>query len=301
MDAPTGLLLIVLYFGIGIYITGYAGCFNVVQNSTSFFSPIIWVVSDTLLSLMRLGICAWSPKRTDAPPLEIILELDKYEHKLLPTCNEDNEDILRYKVLPLSRARDFLKIITSFAGLIEPFRYPDLSLYYTLTRKRPSKESAPEDIKNEHRDSNNEPEDATNHKLGESILYITVFDHKDRTTRVYTRDNGRDTFYSTKSDALNVGHFLLEVEINVQVDPKDDPVLSNDSDIMNSLRKHHQSILEHIHYRLGAGNETRPYYVIENSWTMKADDTISSLQRLREEGNGNGWAMVVENGKEMEK
>ena len=74
-------------------------------------------------------------------------------------------------------------------------------------------------------------------------IYITgtVFVHKGRTTQVYTRDNlnGRlgDTFYSTKSDApiVDVGHFLLEVEIVAEIDPKDDPVLSSDSNILDSL------------------------------------------------------------------
>jgi transposase InsO family protein len=139
---------------------------------------------------MRLAIWASNPTRDDTPPLEIILELDKY--RPLPTCNKDNEEILQYKVLPLTRARDFLKIITSFAGLIELFSNPDLSLYYTLTRKRRFKESA---------------------RLGEWTLYITVFDHKERTTRVYTQENEIDTFYSTTSDApiVDVGHFLLEI------------------------------------------------------------------------------------------
>jgi hypothetical protein len=99
-------------------------------------------------------------------------------------------------VLPLTRARDFLKIITLFAGLIEPFGNPNLSLssYYTLTRKRLSEESVPADNENDHSDSDNEPENAENYILGESTLYIKVFDHKERTTRVYTRDNEIDTF-----------------------------------------------------------------------------------------------------------
>src|ERR1700676_343083 len=105
---------------------------------------------------MRLAIWAWNPTRDDAPPLEIILELDKYEHSFLPTCNKDVKEILEYKVLPLTRARDFLKIVTSFAGLIEPFSNPDLSLYYTSTRKCPSKKSVPADIENDPWD--NEPE-----------------------------------------------------------------------------------------------------------------------------------------------
>ena len=97
------------------------------------------------------------------------------------------------------------------------------------------------------------PENAENPKLGQWILYITVFDHKERTTRVYTRDDEVETFYSTKSDApqVDIGHFI-EVEIDPKIDPKGDPV-SSDSNILDSLRKHRWSILEHIQYRLGLG------------------------------------------------
>jgi hypothetical protein len=80
---------------------------------------------------------------------------------------------------------------------------------------------------------------------------------------------------------VDVGHFLLEVEIDAEIDPKGDPV-SSDSNILEPLRKHHRSILEQIQYRLGAGDVTQPY-AIENSWTMNVEDTISTLQRLREE------------------
>ena len=232
---------------------------------------------------MRLAIWAWNPTREDTTSLEIILELDEYEHKPLPTCNKDNDEILRSKVLPLTRAREFLKIITSFAGLLEPFVNPDLSLYYTLTRNR-----------------ENEPENAKPLKLGERTLYITVFDHKERTTRVYTRDKDIDTFYSTKSDAplVDVGHFLLEVEIDAKIDPKGDPVCS-DSNNLVSLRRHHRSILEHIQYRLGDTDVTRQY-VIENNWTMKVEDTISTLQRSREE-NEDSWETGVKKGREEER
>ena len=289
IDARTWPLLCLLLIGLLASVVGYVGCFSVVQNSRSTFGPASWLCLEVGLSVLRLGIWAWNPTSDDAPPLEITLELDG--HKPLPTCNKDNKEILRYKVLPLTRARDFLKIITSFAGLIEPFINPDLSLYYTLTRKRPSKESVPE----------NGPENAERHKLGERTLYITVFDHKERTTRVYTRDNEIDTIYSTKSDAplVDVGHLLLEVEIDVEIDPKGDPV-SSDSNNLDSLRKHHRSILEHIQYRLGATNVTQPF-TIENSWTMKAEDTVSTLQRLREEGNGDIWKTGVEKGKEEER
>ena len=68
------------------------------------------------------------------------------------------------------------------------------------------------------------------------------------------------------------------MEIDAKIDSNSDPVCS-DSDVLSSLREHHQSILGLIQYRL-AGDITKTY-VIKNSWTMKAEDTISALQRLR--------------------
>ena len=289
MDARTWPLLCLLLIGLLASVVGYVGCFSIVQNSASTFGPVSWLCLEAGLSVVRLAIWGWNPARDDAPPLEINLELDKYEP--LPTCNKDNTEILEYKVLPLTRARDFLKSITSFVGLIKPFSNPDLSLYYTLTRKRAYKKSVLT------RNGNNEPEITEKRELGERTLYITVFDHKERTTRVYTRDDEVETFYSTKSDAplVDVGHFILEVEIDAKIDSKGDPVCS-DSNNLDSLREHHRSILEHIQYRLGAGDVTKTY-AIENSWTMKAEDTISTLHRLR---GGNGRA-VVEKGREKER
>ena len=195
--------------------------------------------------MVRLAIWAWNPTTDGAPPLLINLELDKYEP--LPTCNKDNAEILEHNVLPLSRARGFLKTITSFAWLIKLFSNPDLSLYYTLTRNRD----------NQPEDSENESENSENHILGERTLYITVFDHE-RTIQVSTRDNEVETIYSTKSDAplVDVGHFILEVEINAKIDSKVDPIC-RDGNNLDSLRNHHQSILEHIEYRLEAGDVTK--------------------------------------------
>ena len=288
-DALTLPLLFLLFIGLLASVVGYVGCFSIVQNSASASGPISWLCLEAGLSLFRLVIWAWNPKCDDAPPLDIHFELDK--HNPLPTCNKDSAEIFLSKVLPLTRARDFLKSITSFVGLIEPFRNPDLSLYYTLTRKRPYKEGVSENTW-----------DAKNHEPGERTLYITVFDHKERTTRVYTRNDEKDAFYSTKSDApqVDVGHHLLEVEIDTEiVDFTGDPVCS-DMNIRDSLQKHHRSILEQIWYQLGAANATRRTYAIENRWTMNVDDTISTPQRLWKE-NGNDWKAGVEKGRKKER
>ena len=271
-DALTLSMLFLLFIGLLASLVGYVGCFSIVQNSASASGPLSWLCLEAGLSLFRLFIWARNPKCDDAPPLEIRFELDK--HNPLPTCNKDSVEIFLSKVLPLTRARDFLKSITSFVGLIEPFRNPDLSLYYTLTRKRAYKE----DVSENRNNRNNEPWDAKSHEPGERTLYITVFDHKERTTRIYTRDDKGDAFYSTKSDAphVDVGHHLLEVEIDSKiVDIEGDPVCS-DSKIQDSLREHHRSILEKIRYRLGAANVTRPY-AIKNPWTMKVENTPERL------------------------
>ena len=226
MDTRTWPLLFLLLIGLLASVVGYVGCFSIVQNSASTSGPFSWLCLEAGLSIMRLAIWAWNPTRDDAPPLQINLELGQYEP--LPTCNKDNQEIKEYKLLPLTRARDFLKSITSFVGLIKPFSISGLSLYYTLTR--------------------NPGSSSNGYKLGERTLYITVFDHQERTTRVYTRDDNVETLYSTKSDAplVDVGHYLLEVEIDAKiVDPKGDSVCS-DSNILDSLREHHRLILEHI-------------------------------------------------------
>ena len=179
---------------------GYVGCFSIVQNSVSTSGPVSWLCLEAGLSLVRLAIWAWNSMRDDTPPLEINLELDKSEP--FPTCNKDNEKILRSKVLPLTRAPDFLKSITSFIGLIKLFSIPDTSLHYTLTRKRPSKKSVL------RRNRDNKPENAKNHKLGERTIY-----------------------HGFRSQGAYVGHFILEVKIDTKIDSNVDPVCSDNNNL----------------------------------------------------------------------
>ena len=78
---------------------------------------------------------------------------------IIPFPLATNSTRTSYDTLTRLGARDFLKIISSFPGLIEPFSNPDLSLYYNVPRKR-LKERVP-DIEYEHNHSaHNEPENA---------------------------------------------------------------------------------------------------------------------------------------------
>ena len=115
MDVRTWPLLCLLLIGLLASVVGYVGCFSIVQNSASISGPVSWLCLEAGLSVVRLAIWAWNPTTDDAPPLEINLELDKYEP--LPTCNKDNKEILTYQVLPLTRARDFLSFLSAHLTL----------------------------------------------------------------------------------------------------------------------------------------------------------------------------------------
>jgi hypothetical protein len=171
-SAFTWFLLILLVLGVLASIVGYVGCFSVVQSANGSKGPLSWLCLEAGLSLLRMFLWGWNPTRDDAPPLQLTLGRDRYPP--LPTCKLYDHDIETEKRLPLTRANQFLKSITSFTGVVERFDHPDVALYYTLTR------------------------DAISHT--EHVLYITIFDHKERAnTRVYTQRSGTDRFYATES------------------------------------------------------------------------------------------------------
>jgi hypothetical protein len=117
-----------------------------------------------------MSLSGYNPDYDNASPLELILKRDA--DPPLPTCNAYDDIIMDEKVLPLTRANQFLNSITSFTGVVNRFDHPDVTLYYTLTRT-----AAPRTSRNTVADT-----------PSERVLYITIFDHKERTnTRVYTQ------------------------------------------------------------------------------------------------------------------
>ena len=160
-----GTFLVFLFIGILASVVGYVGCFSVVRGSRSS-EALIWLGLEAALSVLRFVLWAINAKCDDAPPLEFKFKLDK--HAPLPTCTKSAEEIEELKILPLVRATEFLEGITSYAGLLHRFSPPGLTLYYTLTR------------------TTSDPN--TNRELSpiKRVLYITIFDHTERTTRVYS-------------------------------------------------------------------------------------------------------------------
>jgi hypothetical protein len=144
---------------------GYVGCFLVVQGSTLSNGALIWLGAEVGLALVRMGLWAFNPKMDDATPLDIQLRLPS--DKLLPTCFLCAPDIASTKTLPLTRDSDFLEQVTAYAGLLNPFNYPNVTLYYTLASKNR----------------------VTENEGAECILYITMLEHAERTVRVFYNDD----------------------------------------------------------------------------------------------------------------
>jgi hypothetical protein len=147
----------------------------------------------------------------------------------------------------------------------------------------------------------NEPQS----QAGQRVLYITIFDHKERTTRIYTRDGAIDRFYSVESDVplIDLEHGLLEVKFGKEIDNEGDPVAA-DLATRLLLKKHHQSVMDEIHYSTGK-TEAGTTYTIENGWKMTTSDTMSTRERSRtgehdKQGEATNWRWTVELGRNRE-
>ena len=249
-----------LFFGVLGSVAGYIGCFNVVQNTLLRNGPLAWLGFESALAVLRIVLWASNPKDDDAPPLQFTLQLDR--HPLLPTCFKDAKDIERDRVLPLIRAEDFLDGVTSYAGLLERFDNEGLWLYYTLTRM----------------DSTPEGRDA---RQSERVLYITIFDYKERTSRVYTKMSmtqpGEDAriaerLFSAQTPYIDLRHNIMETNLGEEIDPQKDPIMRN-SLLLQDLAKHHRSILDQIRDRSDDSDVTD---IIENPWTLRCPGTKST-------------------------
>ena len=262
-----------LFLGVVASVVGYIGCFSVVQSTEKSTGPLSWLCLEATLSLLRMYIWGLNPQSDDAPPLEFILALN--DEPPLPTCNKYSEYIDEDKVLPLTRADQFLNSVTSFAGLIDRFEHPDLTLYYCLTRKRAlgiGSETMP----------------------GEWVLYIVVFDHKERTARVYTRgEHTPNGFRAIESSvpAIDLEHGVLEAELGKTIDIKYDPIIGVDR-IRTLLEEHYESIMG-PYSNITDMAEDRKYH-IENRWTMTRADTMSAAHEERRAGALGGGASTVE-------
>lgn len=204
-------------------------------------------------------------------------------HALLSTCNKYDDEIKEEKILPLTTASQFLESITSFAGLVERFAHPDLTLYYTLTRTK---------VYNTLELS---------FRAGKRVLYITIFDHKERTTRIYEQDSdGKERFYSAESSVpeanLEIG--WVGTKLGKEIQAGDDLVASI-SEVQTMLSTHYRSVMDQLHFTIGKETNLGRTYAIQNNWTLEMRETASTKK-----DGGNATAgdreRIIEKGKSDE-
>ncbi|KAJ7920793.1 hypothetical protein B0H13DRAFT_172637 [Mycena leptocephala] len=68
----TVVFQLLLLLGMAASVWGYVGCFKIVQSSTNVIGPVVWVVVELVLSLLRLLIWAVNPTTDDPPPPIVI-------------------------------------------------------------------------------------------------------------------------------------------------------------------------------------------------------------------------------------
>jgi hypothetical protein len=246
-----------LLIGILASVAGYVGCFSVVQSTRSAKAPIIWLGLEAALSIIRMILWGLNPEYDNAPPLELNVKLDA--HAPLPTCVSSAEVIEREKTLPLVRASEFLKQMTSYGGLLKRFNDPNLTLYYTLTRLDPATSSS--DVR----------------PSTERVLYITIFDHTERTTRVYSPGHCDSYFSSAEPVTIDLEHGLVKTNIGSPIQIEGDPIAKNNP-LRFVLAKHYQSILNQLDSRTREDERD----ILTNPWTLKVAETSSQRQGLSE-------------------
>ena len=126
--------------------------------------------------------------------------------------------------------------------------------------------------------------------LGGWVLYIAVFDHKERTARVYTQGDTPTGFRTIESSipAIDLEHGVLDTRLGRIIDRMHDPIVGVHK-IRTLLEKHYQSIMAAITTMA----EDRKYH-IKNRWTMKRADTMSAAHEERGAASGDGVSTVNE-------
>ncbi len=123
----------------------------------------------------------------------------------MPTTNMSQQVLKKHKVLQLVRAKEFLQNITASAGLVEPLEDDSFAVFYTMTRC-----------------------DGQEQKR---VLYITLFDHKERRTHIVTEgQNGSLEVSSGKAIEIDTDYDIVLTTLpdpSAPMKDKQDPIASD--------------------------------------------------------------------------
>ncbi|GLB39942.1 hypothetical protein LshimejAT787_0704520 [Lyophyllum shimeji] len=214
-------LQINLTLGILACVIGYVGCFSIVQGSSNNSrAPIVWLVLEGTLTIFRMVAWGYNPRWDDLEPIKLGLELGA--HPPLSTCNKSADEIFGDKLLPLVRAKDFIRHTRLYTGFLKPVNNTDMSIYYTLTRRS-----------------------AKGQGSSQRVLFITFVDKHERASKVYYVDNNqRAHVLAAEPPLVQPTYETLHTRI---LDPTDHAHLPITG---NTLASHYQSIMKQVQPRI---------------------------------------------------
>lgn len=229
-----------LMLGSGLVITGYVGCFSIVQGSRDTLAPVIWLILELMLSLFRLGIWVSNPKWDEKTSIRFDLGLTEYpptptlpmfgEEILVKTLSGQREGIS----IPAIPEREFLEQLTFYTGptnkLISRPINEGLSFFYTLTLI--SKEDK------------------------RYLLFMTVFDKVDGKAMVFRSNphvvaNSRNLVTDAElrvheAEVSNLSEkYLRQVTLRAKKEFGDFRLTQN-AELMEAVNRHYFSILQCI-------------------------------------------------------
>lgn len=98
---------VVLLLGIPMSIVGYVGCFSIVQGGLVSTGPLLWLLLEVALSVIRIG--AWNPRFDDATFISFSLKLEA--DPPLPTFPISLRFMEEDNFFPLVGEREFLPLL----------------------------------------------------------------------------------------------------------------------------------------------------------------------------------------------
>ncbi|KAF5322130.1 hypothetical protein D9619_000523 [Psilocybe cf. subviscida] len=269
------LLVFGLVLGSLSTVVGYIGCFYIIENSTNSNAPLLWLIFEALLSILRIIVWAFNPSWDD--PKGIVFELQLASHAPLITCNKFEGDIVRDGIAPLMLPTKFLEDVVAYTGPFPAFDMPDVALYYIFTAKGGS--------------------DAENDKIPPpGILYILLSDRKEQTSRILFKEGLGATFSIYVSSVEPVPG---STEINARVDfskrgRRTDPkthFLTSDTAFMSQLEEHYYEIASRLQ-KQRSNLEREAFF--GKTWAMQRpiEEDDSDDDDLADDGDGKGQLTI---------
>ncbi|KJA23828.1 hypothetical protein HYPSUDRAFT_39336 [Hypholoma sublateritium FD-334 SS-4] len=233
----TPILGFTLVIGIALTVGGYIGCFYLIQHSTNdTFGPVVWLVLEALLSIIRILVWALNPSWDDSEG--IIFKLQLATHPPLITCNISLEEITEGGLAPVARANNFLEDIVTYTGPLPSFDVNDVALYYIFTAA-----DEPQFISS---DASQTP------SLEDGVLCVIISAYQEQESRILFKRNMGSSFFVYISTLERVpGSTVVNFRVDLQEGATEFEThfLTADARFMDQLTSQYDAILSQLQNR----------------------------------------------------